>query len=124
MRVLLLPLFLGLTGCIFGGGKADEEEDDGDDDGGAEDSGEPEVEPCGEVWIDYMGEDEPHVGDEWTIWLRCDDALLVGPTVIRFDPLDFASVNENVVTWTQAGEGLMRVQTGTEVAELSMNILE
>lgn len=93
-----------------------QDDDDGGDDGG--------YEPCEETWIDWVGSDQPHVGDEWTVWLYCDGALLTGPTVIRFDPLDFATVDENIVTFTEAGPGWMRVQTGSEWAELEFEVLD
>ena len=126
MRVLSwFPLVLSLSvACTVPGTGGDEDEDDDGGDGGGvgdggatEDGGSTTWEACDETWIDHIGPDDPMVGDSWTVWLYCDDALLTGPTVIRFDPLDFATVQDNVVTWVRDGEGLMRVQTGAEWAE-------
>lgn len=125
MRQLCLAAIAGLALAACGG-KDTEDEDDGgggyttpwgSSDGGEE---EEEYEPCVETWIDYTGTDSPSVGDEWTVWLRCDGAILTGPTVIRFDPLDFASVEDNVITFARSGEGWMRLQTGVEWAELDI----
>lgn len=130
MRVVsCFPLIFALAACTVPGTGGDgEDEDDGGDggaaDGGSADGGSTTWEGCEETWIDYIGEDEPMVGDSWTVWLYCDDALLTGPTVIRFDPLDFATVQDNVVTWVRDGKGIMRVQTGAEWAELTVVVGE
>lgn len=114
-----------IVGC---GGSGKDSGDDGGDgsmpwdstgDGGEE---EDEWEPCEKTWIDWVGPDAPALGDEWTVWLQCDGAILTGPTVIRFDPLDFATVDENTITFVQQGEGWMRLQTGTEWAELDLMV--
>lgn len=133
MPARLLPaafFALSLTACIVPG-TGDEDDDDGTntsgEDGGnanGNDGGAEEYEGCEETWVNYVGEDEPVVGDEWTVWLYCDDALLTGPMIIRFDPLDFATVYDNVVTWRQTGEAMMYVQTGAERAELTVTVGE
>ena len=41
---------------------------------------------CVEVTLDIRGPSRPTVGDEWTMIMRCDGAVIVGPTVIRFTP--------------------------------------
>ena len=132
MRALSwFPLLLSLaTACTVPGTGDDGDEDDGGD-GGGDDGGTTgntddgtDWEPCVENWVDYVGPDDPVVGDEWTVWLYCDGALLTGPMVIRFDPLDFATVDENVVTWVMAGEATMRVQTGAEWSELLVTVGE
>lgn len=125
-RVLVAALAVSFsTACGLG---SDADEDDGSggggmpwdsNDGGGEDEDD-EWEPCEETWIDWIGPDNPSVGDEWTVWLQCDGAVLTGPTVIRFDPLDFATVDENRITFARQGEGWMFLQTGTESAELDL----
>ncbi|MCB9779375.1 MAG: hypothetical protein H6742_12485 [Alphaproteobacteria bacterium] len=128
MRRLSLPLLMLLVGCdvpgLGGSGKVDDTTDDGD--GSSTDVDEDDDdgwEPCVETWVDFVGDEEPHVGDDWTVWLRCDGAILTGPTVIRLDPVEAAYVDENVLTWDQAGEVWLKVQTGTEWAETWVTVL-
>lgn len=79
---------------------------------------------CDAITIDYDGPDEPHVGDTWTVWLRCDDALVTGPTIIQSDPLDFMRLDENVVTWVYAGTGTLKVQVGTLIAYETVTVVD
>jgi len=127
MRSTLI-LSLALAGCTVPGTGTGKDSGAGGDggastaDGGGTDGGSTGYQPCVETWVDHVGPDEPVVGDEWTIWLYCDGVLLTGPTAIRFDPLEFASVNENIVTWDTAGTGTIRVQTGSEWAEEEVTV--
>ncbi len=129
MRLLPTMMLLSLTAC-FGSGKGDDDGSGGSggfDGWGPVDTGDGSSDdyvPCEETWIDWVGTDDPHVGDEWTVWLRCDDALLTGPTVIQFDPLDFANVDENIITFTHSGKGYLKVQTGAEWAEMDLVVLD
>ena len=82
-----------------------------------------EYEGCDETTIDARGPDQPVVGDEWTVWLKCDGALMQGPMVIRFTPADFATLDENVVTFTTAGEASMRVQVGGYREDMDVTVL-
>ena len=77
-----------------------------------EDTDEEEDEGCGELTLDIKGPDAPVVGDEWFVIMRCDNALMQGPTVIRFTPPDFANLDGKTVIFTTAGEASMRVQVG------------
>lgn len=81
-----------------------------------EDSGEPEHEEerddCEEISIKVIGDEPPSVGDTWTVYLNCDAAVLTGTTVVRVDPVDLATIDDNVITWDLAGEGTLRVQVG------------
>ena len=78
------------TGCLFGP-KVDivdsGEEPPTDTDTDTDDDG------CEETWIHYLGEDEPRVGDEWTVWMKCDGALMMGAYIIQLDPTNFASLS-------------------------------
>jgi hypothetical protein len=79
---------------------------------------------CEKLEVRYDGPDQPHVGDQWTLQLWCDDALMT-MTVIRFDPSDFASVSDgNVATFLQAGEGTIQMQAGTDRAYRDVTVWE
>jgi hypothetical protein len=79
---------------------------------------------CEAITVDYDGPDEPHVGDTWTVWLRCDEALVTGPTIIQSDPLDFMHLKDNVVTWVYAGTGTLKVQVGTLIAYETVTVVD
>lgn len=81
-------------------------------------------EPCVELEIDPLGPNNPVVGDEWTVWLRCDGATLTGVSVLRFDPSDFASLDGNVCTFRYAGSATMTLQVGSEKAEMQVEVAE
>ena len=104
MRHLICVVLL-LIGC-----SKDVEETGVEDTDPVEDTDEPKG--CGEVTLDLRGPEAPIVGDEWTVLMRCDEAVLTGPMVIRFTPPDFANVDGNTVIFTTAGTGSMRVQVG------------
>ena len=87
--------------------------DDDDDDGG-----------CDELSIKVLGEDPPSVGDEWTVYMKCDDAVLTGTSVVRVDPVEMALVYDNVLTWQEAGECLLSVQVGGFKEEETVTIGE
>ncbi len=78
--------------------------------------------PCDVVEIDYDGEDEPSVGDSWTLFMRCDGAVMMGATVIQFDPMSFATIAENVITFQEVGAGTLFMQTGSYQAELDITV--
>jgi len=82
-----------------------------------EDTGEFEKENesdgCEEVSLDIKGPTSPKVGDEWFVIMRCDNAVLQGPTVIRFSPPDFANLDGKTIIFTTSGHAGMRVQVGT-----------
>lgn len=81
---------------------------------GRTDSDEPEGKAgCEEVAIKVIGEEPPVVGDSWTLYLDCDGAVMTGTTVVRVDPADFATLADNVVTWTTAGTADLSVQVGS-----------
>lgn len=126
------PTTLLLACLVLGACTVPSVEDETGDDGGAAgdagggDGGGDDTytwEPCEETWVHYVGPDEPQVDDEWTIWLKCDGAILTGPTVIRFEPdLSFAQVKDNVITWDKAGTTTLHVQTGTEKASVDVTV--
>ena len=77
---------------------------------------------CDELELKIIGEDEPSVGDEWTVWLYCDGALLTGWGVLRFDPADFALVYDNVATFVYEGTASMTMQVGTFKESMTVTV--
>ena len=77
-----------------------------------------------EVELDPLGPAEPVVGDQWTIWLRCDGATLMGATVLRFDPPDFATIDGNVATFQKAGSAKMTMQVGSYRESMDVTVSE
>lgn len=117
-----VALALGLgTGCS---GAADSGPDTAPSDTAPATTESPAPDPCDIVEIDYDGPDEPEVGDAWTLFMRCDGALMLGPSVIQFDPVTFASIDENVITFLESGTGLLSMQTGAYQAELEIVVSE
>ena len=78
---------------------------------------------CEETEIDVNGPEEPRVGDEWTVFMRCDGAILQGPMVLQFTPNDFAKVYGNEVEFTTAGDASMRVQVGSYRENMDVTVL-
>lgn len=123
--MLALSMLALLTGCgnrsvdlDWETGNVPEEETGTPD---SADSGEEEDEhTCHEVSLDLLGPKEPVVGDTWVIWVDCDDSRLLGPMVVRFDPSDFASVDDNTAVFLYAGQGTLSVRSG--VYDLSAEV--
>lgn len=80
--------------------------------------------PCGETRIEFTGPEAPRVGDSWTVFMYCDDVLMTGGMILRFDPTTFATLDENVATFQQAGTGLMKVQMGTYREEMEVTVTD
>ena len=78
---------------------------------------------CDELEITYDGPSPPHVGQQWILQLWCDGALMT-LTIIRFDPTDFASLDENVATFLHAGDGTISMQAGTDREYLDVTVLK
>lgn len=78
-----------------------------------EDTWEEPVDECEVVEIDPLGPNPPRVGDTWIVWLRCDGSTLMGWTIMRFDPPDFADVDGNEATFRYAGDAELTIQVGT-----------
>lgn len=79
--------------------------------------------PCDEVSIHVQGDDPPAVGDEWMVYLWCDEALMTGAMVVYLDPADFAQLEENRVTFFQEGEATLHVQVGSYRADRPVKVL-
>ena len=79
---------------------------------------------CTDWAIDALGPKQPVVGDAWTIWLSCDDARVVGPIVITWDPGDFVDLDENVATFLYAGDATLYVSTGRVDLEKAVTVTE
>ena len=102
----------GVLGETLGSEDTDLQQDsDSDTDTNTTPDDEYEVD-CEDISLDVKGPSRPSVGDEWTIIMRCDGAVIVGPTVIRFTPPDFARTEGKTVVFTQVGSADMRVQVG------------
>jgi hypothetical protein len=74
--------------------------------------------------IDPLGPSSPTVGDEWTVWLRCDGTTLTGTMVLQVDPPEFATIDTNVVTFLVAGTAEMTVQVGAYRASMDVTVTE
>ena len=86
-------------------GKSGQDTDSGD----SSDSGDSGNALCNKLSIDALGPKAPVVGDQWVIWVNCDDARLLGPMVIAFDPTDFVSMDQNTATFLYAGSAVLSV---------------
>lgn len=113
MRALLLALLL--TGCTGEDSDSAPPEETGDTFEGCEET---------EIFVD--GRERPQVGDSWTIIMKCveDGAVIQGPAIIRITPRELATVDENVLTFQQIGEGEVRMQVGTYVSRVDVTVVE
>ena len=124
-RPALLATLVTLSACAAGevpdsgGDTADLLHAAGTDGGSSPDDG-----GCEEVEVDYDGEDPPSVGTTWTLIPRCDGALVLGAVVIRVEPPESASLDENLITFEQAGICEVSVQVGSEVGTLEVEVME
>lgn len=112
MRIVL---WMALAGCAGGA-----EETDTDEPVDTEDT----YVPCTDTWIEFEGPEAPRVGDSWTVYLYCDGALMMGAMILRFEPPEFATLDENVATFQQAGTAVMKVQMGTYREEMEVTVSE
>lgn len=116
MRVVwMMSLLLSCTDKV-------DEAETGTSDTGTVEEGPDSTGGCDTVDLDVMGTDPPSVGDEWTVWLRCDGATLLGTTVLSFDPPRVATVTDNVATFLEAGDATMTMQVGAERASMDLTI--
>ena len=67
---------------------------------------------CEENTLRIDGEAEPAVGESWTVYMLCDGSIMTGAAVMRFDPTDFATIDENTATFLYAGDGTLTFQMG------------
>ena len=77
---------------------------------------------CGEYGIRYDGPDEPHVGDQWEVWMTCDDHD-TGVMLLIIYPGELGTWDGRVITFLQAGSGKIRLQTGAHRATMDVTIL-
>ena len=77
---------------------------------------------CEVVEVGWDGPDPPVVGDSWTVWPICDGAVVMGATVVRVDPVEAATIDENVLTFAQAGACDISVQVGSEKATITVEV--
>lgn len=125
MRPVFLMLLATSGGCAeepFVLVPRDHPEDTGEDGDVTEETDIPEdTAPC-VAQLEIYGPDKPRVGDEWLVWMRCDELTITGAGVLRFDPPELATVDVNLATFILAGEGLMTMQVGTYKAEMDITI--
>jgi len=59
------------------------------------------------------------VGESWTVLLWCDNILEQGPSVLRINPANLATIDSSdpILTFVRTGEGLISMQVGTMSAE-------
>jgi hypothetical protein len=97
-----------------------------DDSAGSDQSsgGDSEEEPCLTLELEVDGPSEPRVGDAWTLYLYCDEALLTGPMIVQATPASFATIDLNEVTFVEAGEGSLRVQVGGFRVDQAVTVAE
>lgn len=77
-------------------------------------------EGCQSLTLGHDGPDSPVVGDQWAVFLRCDEATLVGASVLTVDPVDAAEIDENLVIFREAGPCTVRLQVGSRAASLDV----
>jgi hypothetical protein len=82
-----------------------------------------QVEACEELEIEFEGPPQPRVGDSWTLQLFCDGALMLN-TILRFDPPEFASVDDMTATFLYAGTATLRMQAGTTREYLEVTVTD
>lgn len=128
MRALLL--LVPLIGCKtradvldWDTGNLPEEEEQAPGTDTAEEEEEDEH-TCYQVSLDLLGPEEPVVGDSWVIWVDCDGTRLLGPMVIRFDPSDFVSLEDNVAVFQYAGTAELTVRSGVYDLQAEVTVEE
>lgn len=101
-----------------GGGTTDTQPDTTPDDSGTETN-----QGCDEIEFDFDGPNPPHVGDEWTVWFRCDGAVTMGAAIIRITPPEMAAIFDNELTFLESGKGEVKIQSGTYVVTQDVSVL-
>ena len=79
-----------------------------------------EDEGCESLTLGHDGPDTPVVGDQWAVFLRCDEATLVGASVLTVDPVEAAEIDENLVIFREPGPCTVRLQVGSRAATLDV----
>lgn len=123
---LLRVAACNVTLCVAAVGCAGPKDTGGNDSGGADTEPlptpkEPEGdEACTALTLEHDGPSAPVVGDQWSVFLRCDDATLVGSSVLTVDPPEAAQLDENQVTFRRPGPCTLRLQVGSRAATLDV----
>jgi hypothetical protein len=89
--------------------------------GAGRDEGSDSAQEC-EYGMRFEGPDPPHVGDEWELWMTCD-GVDTGVMIIRIYPGELGTIDGRMITFLQAGEGKIRMQTGAHRATMGVTIL-
>lgn len=128
-RIVIFALVGSLMGCgpkvVVGdwetGNLPEEETGSGDS---ADSADEDDEHSCDQVELDLLGPEAPIVGDTWTIWVDCDGTRLLGPMVVRFEPSDFALVDDNVAVFQYAGKATLNVRSGVYALDTEVTVTE
>ncbi len=83
---------------------------------------------CEPAVVKFDGPEEPHVNDSWTFWLTCDDVVMMGVSRLSVEPATAGVIDDSgnapLITWAQAGDAVLKVQTGRFKGERPITILE
>jgi hypothetical protein len=88
----------------------------------------PETATCEPAVVEYDGNDTPKVGDVWKFWLTCDGVLQMGASRPHVDPAEAGEIVDGAstpeITWKQAGEATLTIQTGRFKGERVVTVIE
>ena len=84
---------------------------------------------CAETYIVADGPEIPQVGLSWNLVMRCiydDDteSTLGGPMIVSAQPHEAVRVQDNRVTFLEAGEVTLRMQVGAYRERMDIVVLE
>ena len=118
-----VSLFLWLTLLACAGGVHTGDKDTGPD---TDTDTDPDTEyiPCEALTLQIDGPTEPQVNDEWFVLMKCDGATLLGPYVLQFSEVDFAMIEDNSVTFVQAGTSTLTVRVGSHRIDQVVTVSE
>jgi hypothetical protein len=87
----------------------------------------PEVAVCEPAVLEFDGPEAPKVGEVWKFWLTCDDVLQMGASRPSIEPITAGSIVDGAstpeVTWLEAGEATLTIQTGRFKADRVVTVL-
>lgn len=91
------------------------------------DSPPPDALTCDPAVVKFDGADPPKLGDIWSFWLTCDDAVQMGPSRPSVDPSDAGTITDGASTpqieWKAVGEATLHLQTGRFEGERVVTVL-
>ncbi len=76
----------------------------------------PDAAVCEPAVVEFDGNADPRVGDLWSFWLTCDGVLQMGASRVSVEPATAGLIEDGAstpeITWQEAGEATLYVQTG------------